>query len=87
MNCLKREICEELGVEIDVSGQIGVFRHAYTHFRITLHAFDCNLANGNQPQALEASDLRWVKPEELPGYPMGKIDRQISRQILAEANR
>jgi hypothetical protein len=28
-------------------------------------------------------DLRWVQPQELPNFPMGKIDRQISRDILA----
>jgi A/G-specific adenine glycosylase len=40
--CLQREIREELGVEIEVGGWLGVFRHAYTHFRVTLHAFQCS---------------------------------------------
>ena len=31
--CLRREICEELGVEIEVGGWLGIFRHGYTHFR------------------------------------------------------
>jgi A/G-specific adenine glycosylase len=81
--CLQREICEELGVAIQINGQIGVYRHAYTHFRVTLHAFQCVLSNGAQPRSLQVDDLRWVHPQELPNFPMGKIDRQISRDILA----
>ncbi len=37
--CLRREICEELDAEVLVGEKLGVFKHAYTHFRITLHAF------------------------------------------------
>ena len=39
--CLQREIREELGVEIAVGRQVGVYRHAYTHFKVTLYAFKC----------------------------------------------
>ncbi len=81
VSCLQREICEELGVEIDVGGALGVYRHAYTHFRVTLHAFACTLRNGSEPQALGVHDLRWIDPSELPGFPMGKIDRQIADQL------
>jgi A/G-specific adenine glycosylase len=79
--CLRREICEELGVEIEVGGWLGIFRHGYTHFRVTLHAFSCSLTNGQQPQPLQADALHWVSPHELPNYPMGKIDRQIANLI------
>lgn len=78
--CLRREIQEELGVHIDVGRPLGVYRHAYTHFKVTLHAFECELVLG-EPQALHASELRWVKPAELPAFPMGKLDRQISRRV------
>jgi A/G-specific adenine glycosylase len=77
---LKREIAEELGVEVRVGESCGVYEHAYTHFRITLHAFHCELLAGD-PQPLVAGDLRWALPRELPAYPMGKIDRQISEAL------
>jgi A/G-specific adenine glycosylase len=80
--CLKREIYEELGVEIVVGRAFGTYRHAYTHFRVTLHAFRCRLANGIQPQALQVNDLRWIGPVDLANYPMGKIDRQIATQLF-----
>ena len=49
--CLQREISEELGVEVNVQGCVGVYRHAYTHFRVTLHAFRCTLHKGASPSA------------------------------------
>jgi A/G-specific adenine glycosylase len=78
--CLRREICEELGVDIQVGTPFGIYEHAYTHFSITLHAFRCTLTNG-EPQRLEHSDLRWVAPAEFVYYPMGKIDRQIADSL------
>ena len=77
---LAREIREELGTDILVGEAFGIYEHAYTHFRVTLHAFASSL-NGQEPQPLAASDLRWVYPQELAQFPMGKIDRQISRRL------
>jgi A/G-specific adenine glycosylase len=77
---LQREIQEELAVEIEVGEHFGIYEHAYTHFRVTLHAFLCRLLAG-EPQAIEASDLRWITPAEMKDYPMGKIDRQIAKNL------
>jgi A/G-specific adenine glycosylase len=81
--CLEREICEELGVKVHVLEQLGVYHHAYTHFRVTLHAFHCALNPDAQPQPIQVDDLRWVHLSELSDYPMGKIDRQIARDIIS----
>lgn len=74
---LRREIREELNVSVVVGQKMGIFEHAYTHYRVTLHAFHCRLIEG-EPQAVEASEVRWVPPAGLGEYPMGKIDRQIA---------
>ena len=46
----------------------------------TLHAFLCSLIEG-EPQAIEASQIVWVRLEQLSDYPMGKVDRMISDQL------
>jgi len=84
-DCLKREIREELGIEIQVGEPLGIYRHAYTHFKVTLHAFCCLVLEG-EPQPLQASDIRWVLPAQLAEYPMGKIDRQIAHKINGSRN-
>jgi A/G-specific adenine glycosylase len=78
--CLRRELREELGVEVRVSELLGVYQHAYTHFRVTLHAFRCSILSG-QPQPLQASAIDWAPLADLESFPMGKIDRQIARSL------
>jgi A/G-specific adenine glycosylase len=79
---LKREICEELGVDIKIGLSFGTYQHAYTHFRVTLHAFLCEL-NGSQPRPLFHTRLTWSDLDSLHEYPMGKIDRQIADRLLS----
>jgi A/G-specific adenine glycosylase len=80
--CLQREIKEELGAEIKVDTQLGVYQHAYTHYKVTLYAFSCTLLQG-EPSPIQAAELRWVTPAELSHFPMGKIDRQISKTLVS----
>jgi A/G-specific adenine glycosylase len=84
-DCLKREIREELDVSIQVGESFGVYQHAYTHFRITLHAFLCKLSEG-EPKPIDAAELAWVSPSILQQYPMGKVDRQIARTLVLREN-
>lgn len=80
---LLRGLEQSLGVEVEVQGALGVYRHAYTHFRVTRHVFCCTLVNG-ELRAHEARELRWVPAGGLEAFPMGKLDRQIAR-ALAES--
>ena len=75
--CLVREMREELDVEVEVGELLVVVRHAYTHFRITLHAFRCRLAAG-EPRCLDCAAFRWVTLAELDALPMSVADRRIA---------
>jgi A/G-specific adenine glycosylase len=55
---------------------LGIVQHAYTHFKVTVHVFLCELAS--MP---EGTNLKWVPLKDLDQYPMGKIDRQIANMI------
>jgi A/G-specific adenine glycosylase len=80
---LIREIEEELGVGIQICQPLGIYRHAYTHFRVTVHAFECTLAYGEVTR-LHHDAIAWAVPGELSAYPMGKIDRLISQQLILQ---
>ncbi len=80
---LEREIMEELGSRIRVGTLLGVYHHSYTHYRVTLYAFQSTITN-TEPQPIQPSDIRWVNISELDQYPMGKIDRMISRDLQNE---
>ncbi|MGC1403745.1 MAG: (deoxy)nucleoside triphosphate pyrophosphohydrolase, partial [Thermodesulfobacteriota bacterium] len=74
--CLKREIREELNIEIEVGEPFFKVRHAYTHFRITLHCFFCRKLKG-KILPLEVMDYRWVFPQELDLFPFPRADQKV----------
>jgi A/G-specific adenine glycosylase len=55
---------------------LGVVQHGYTHFKVTVYVFSCDLIS--KP---ESANLKWVPRKDLDEYPMGKIDRQIAELI------
>jgi len=81
--CLRREVLGKTGLEISIGEKIGIFQHAYTHFRITVHAWQA------KPNSLPLSELpenrRWVLSDDLPEYPMGKVARKISDHITSNS--
>jgi len=84
-DCLKRELREELAIEVHVGDLFVVVRHGFTHFRITLHAFTCEYISG-PPQAIGVRDWAWVAPEQLDSYSFGKADREVVAALKARSN-
>jgi len=84
-NALKRELREELAIEVEVGELFCQVRHAFTHFKITLHAFDCiyrgPLAPYKEPQLFDAQAIAWVTPEQFAQYSFGKADRRVIDQL------
>jgi len=73
---LRREIQEEMDVEIAVGAQVTTIQHAYTHFSITLHAFHARIVSGT-PQSIGCDDWRWTTLDELDAYPFPVTDQKI----------
>jgi A/G-specific adenine glycosylase len=81
-DCLRRELMEELDVEVVVGDLLTVVRHAYTHFRITLHAFHCRIVAG-QPRALDCADWRWISLDDVSRFAFSAADHQIIAALRA----
>ena len=79
--CLRREIAEELSIEIEVSDLLTTVKHAYTHFRITLHTFHARHVAG-EPQALGCQAWRWVEIAELSEFPLPVTDQKIAAALM-----
>ncbi|MCA9969887.1 MAG: A/G-specific adenine glycosylase, partial [Anaerolineales bacterium] len=73
---LEREVEEELALQIRVGEHLISVKHAYTHFRITLHAFHAAYLGG-QPQHLGVADHAWVTLSDLDRYAFAVTDRKI----------
>jgi len=65
-DALRREIREELGAEVINERRLLKVRHAYTSFRVTLHAFECELAG---PPKLGRTRHRWTSLKDMKRYP------------------
>ena len=73
-----REFMEELGLAVLVREKIASIRHAYTTFRVTLHAFFCERAEaGEAPSLPAAGRARWVAPGELARYPFPAANARL----------
>jgi A/G-specific adenine glycosylase len=74
--CLQRELMEELVIEVEVGEMIAVVKHAFTHFKITLHAFECQHISGD-PQTIGCAAWRWVTLDDLEQFAFGRADQQV----------
>jgi mutator protein MutT len=67
--CLRREMREELDVDVEVGDEIHTVTHDYAERRVELHFFSCELRGSPRPMLGQA--MRWVaraelRPEEFP---------------------
>jgi A/G-specific adenine glycosylase len=79
---LAREFKEEVGLDVDVGEKLAVIKHAYTRFRVTLHAFSVRPRAG-RPESLQVAETRWAKPEELSALACPAANRRLI-EILGE---
>ncbi len=73
---LRREMREELGLDVEIGGLVASVRHAYSHFRITLSVYRCTIRDG-EPQPATHEALRWVRPAEFGQYAFPKANQKF----------
>jgi A/G-specific adenine glycosylase len=77
---LCRTVREQVGVEIRPGAPVTRIEHAYTHFRITLHAYRGQLVAG-APRPIGCAAVRWVAAGELPALAFPVTDARIIRAL------
>jgi 8-oxo-dGTP diphosphatase len=73
---LRREIREELGIEICVDGKVLTVEYDYPTKSVRLHFFYCTVLDGDA-QTLNVADLRWVKQQDIGNYQFPPADAEI----------
>jgi A/G-specific adenine glycosylase len=84
-DCLRRELQEELAIQVEVGALFTVVDHAFTHFRITLHAYECRYISG-EPQRIGVRDFAWIDDSQLDEYSFGKADREVIKALKDRRN-
>jgi A/G-specific adenine glycosylase len=78
---LRRTVKEELGIRAYVNRPLGSVKHAYTHFRTTLHGFHCRRVG--EPTNLGCERWEWAAKPDLAGFPFSRVDRKIMEAMPA----
>lgn len=81
-SCLKREIKEELDLDISVGEEIIVVEHQYGDKKVILHSHWCNYLGG-ETTARHCHDFRWVKSSEMHSFDFSEADCPVLK-ILKE---
>jgi len=84
---LRRELREELAVEVEVGALFDAVYYSYPEFPVLLLVYRCKIQKG-VPQPLASRALQWVDPRELEEIPMPPADRRLQRRLcsLSEAS-
>lgn len=83
--CLKREIREELEIDIQVLSPLIAVKHAYTHFKITLHTFHARYLSG-EIVPHDCDEYRWIGIDELDAYAFPGADRKVIDRLKKHPN-
>jgi A/G-specific adenine glycosylase len=78
---VKRELKEELGVEVSICKPFMKLDHAYSHFKITMHAYLCDLQKGT-PEPKSSQEVRWISIDKLDDYPFPKANRRLTEKLM-----
>ncbi|RMH31037.1 MAG: (deoxy)nucleoside triphosphate pyrophosphohydrolase [Nitrospirae bacterium] len=79
--CLRRELLEELGIEIGVPELVFTQRYLYLDRAVELFFFSCSILQG-EPRPLGCAAVRWVRPDDFHLYEFPPADAAILDKII-----
>ena len=74
---LRDHIKKEMGMNVEVKESIGTFKQTFSHFKLTLHVFNCEAIDGR-------GKGNWVTVRNLHLLPMSRVHRRIAQVIDGE---
>ena len=79
--CLKRELSEELGIDVEVGKFVSESHYVYDHGEFLLKAYRVNSYKGKITLSVH-DDLNWVKVTELKDYKLAPADIPITEKLM-----
>lgn len=80
-DCLRRELREELGVEITVGEALAPHTHSYPAFTVTLHPYRCAIGSG-AIELHEHAAAAWIEPGRLEELDWAEADLPVVAEYL-----
>jgi 8-oxo-dGTP diphosphatase len=81
--CVRREIREELDVDLHVGNEVFTTSHAYPDRTVELHFVACRLRGDPRPQV--GQEMRWAAREDLSRLPFPPADAELIRLLTRRA--
>ncbi|MBS3907672.1 MAG: A/G-specific adenine glycosylase [Syntrophaceae bacterium] len=72
---LRLKVKGNFGLKVKCKEPLGTFKQTYSHFKLTLHAYHCQVVDG-------IGNGKWVPIKNLPLLPLSKIHRKIANTIV-----
>jgi mutator protein MutT len=79
-DCLRRELREELGVEVAVGSMLAAIEHAYPEKTVRIQFYRCSLTSG-VPSAIECADLEWITADQLDQFVFPPADTGLLGEL------
>lgn len=79
--CLRREIREELGIEVAVHDLFCEVLYPYPHSTVILYFYRCSIQAG-EIQPLGCQEFRWVTPQALTEYAFPPTNVPIIGELI-----
>jgi 8-oxo-dGTP diphosphatase len=81
LEALRREVRHRVGVEIEPGAQISAAKHAYEHYTVELHLYDCRIIRG-EPEAVNVHQFRWVESDDFDQLAFTPADEASMSKLL-----
>jgi A/G-specific adenine glycosylase len=78
-----REVAEETGLAIAIDEALNPVRHAYSHFRITLHPFICSVTGGVMSPSTTTRE--WIRLDDADLFAFPRANRKVFEQLDSRA--
>ncbi len=81
-DCIKREISEELDVDIEVVKSLTPTKHTYPDKSIELYPFICTIKSG-EVKAVEHEKVCWFEVDELKSLNWAEADKAVVEEYIS----
>ncbi len=80
---LRRELREELSIEVTVLDRLASVDHAYAHRTVHIEFFRCRWLD-REPEALGCAQFAWITPDQLGQYQFPAADLRLVAQLRSQ---
>jgi mutator protein MutT len=80
-DCVRREVREEVGLEVAVGDLIERVVHPYPHGTVDITFLNATLVSG-EPVARGCAEIRWITPEEFPAYRFPPANDTVIQRLV-----